>query len=196
MVDTLSDIAVRGVTSSELQKYRNLFELYDADGSGCISLPELGDILPRMGIFLGGEELAQLFQILDSDDSGELSFDEFIEVVVQQKQLAQLSLLSEDRDSSRRLQENLRLRPWAVWPDSWARCAWDAATLCSALFFVIVVPLEAALRPPSYEHAPCTAGVEDCDPEFTVPHAARLPAALMLLADVPVRLLSAPAPPS
>ena len=64
--------------SAELAHAREVFQAFDADGSGTIGADELGDMLSALDIDASDEEAAALFRYLDSDGTGGVSFDEFL----------------------------------------------------------------------------------------------------------------------
>ena len=57
-------------------KARALFDKYDTDGSGCISILEFRKLCYDMGYFLTEKELELDVQILDVDGDGEISYEE------------------------------------------------------------------------------------------------------------------------
>eukprot|EP00756_Hemistasia_phaeocysticola_P011856 Hpha_TRINITY_DN15149_c3_g4::TRINITY_DN15149_c3_g4_i1::g.129963::m.129963 len=133
---------VKGISPEEVHRFESLFKLFDVDGSGCISIVELADLMPRLGVFLSEEELQVLFSAVDDDGSGYIDFQEFLALMVRQREANQLSLLeTEERISFNMLVEGMQL-PGKLWPDSLKVVAWESLVLCAALFFFIVVLLE------------------------------------------------------
>eukprot|EP01099_Mayorella_cantabrigiensis_P002306 TRINITY_DN2016_c0_g1_i1.p1 TRINITY_DN2016_c0_g1~~TRINITY_DN2016_c0_g1_i1.p1 ORF type:complete len:149 (-),score=44.36 TRINITY_DN2016_c0_g1_i1:269-715(-) len=63
------------------ESYRQAFALFDKDGSGSISLSEIGTVLSSLGHTPTQEELKDLLGDLDSDGNGEISFEEFLEMM-------------------------------------------------------------------------------------------------------------------
>ena len=57
-------------------KARTLFDKYDTDGSGCISIIEFRKLCYDMGYFLTDKELELDVQILDVDGDGEINYEE------------------------------------------------------------------------------------------------------------------------
>lgn len=92
-------------------------------------------------IFLADDELNRLFSALDADGSGDLSFEEFVEIVVHHRQLTQLSLVNDNRPSLMIMKNNM-LIPGKLWPDAPFRCYWDCLVAIFILWYTIVVPLE------------------------------------------------------
>jgi len=64
--------------SAELAHAREVFQTFDADGSGTIGAEELGDMLSALDIDASDEEAAALFRYLDGDGTGGVTFDEFL----------------------------------------------------------------------------------------------------------------------
>ena len=63
-------------TSLEVRA-RRLFERFDADSSGGISLNELKLCIRGMDDLVTGAEIEEMLKVCDSDHNGELSFEEF-----------------------------------------------------------------------------------------------------------------------
>ena len=64
-----------GETTTEIAV---VFEKYDADGSGKISVDELSSLCEELGYPLDEHELASALDELDSNDNNEIDQDEFI----------------------------------------------------------------------------------------------------------------------
>lgn len=61
-----------------MERARDVFEQYDADGSGDITARELGDMLTSLDVEASQEEADALFRYLDSDGNGAISLSEFL----------------------------------------------------------------------------------------------------------------------
>eukprot|EP00756_Hemistasia_phaeocysticola_P011855 Hpha_TRINITY_DN15149_c3_g3::TRINITY_DN15149_c3_g3_i1::g.129960::m.129960 len=161
--------SVKGISPEEIYRFETLFKLFDEDGSGCISIVELADLMPRLGMFLSEEELQVLFTAVDTDDSGYIDFNEFLALMVNQREANQLALLeSGERMTFSMLQEGSRLKSWKQWPDSTPVVIWEMVILVAAVFFYLIVLLE-------------DAGAT------TVHWSFRIPPAIVLLLDVVLR---------
>lgn len=68
-------------TEEELEEYRQVFALFDTDGSGAIGNDELGVAMRSMGLNPTEEELHNLVTEVDVDGNGEIDFDEFCMVM-------------------------------------------------------------------------------------------------------------------
>lgn len=55
-----------------------VFERFDKNGDGKISVVELGDVLKALGSVTSAEELAKMMQEIDTDSDGHISLDEFV----------------------------------------------------------------------------------------------------------------------
>ena len=64
---------------------RPIFDKFDADGSGTVSVSELGKITSLMKLKLSPAELKKLVVEADADGSGEVSFDEFASLIRKQQ---------------------------------------------------------------------------------------------------------------
>mmetsp|Transcript_10786 Transcript_10786/g.28284 ORF Transcript_10786/g.28284 Transcript_10786/m.28284 type:complete len:134 (-) Transcript_10786:373-774(-) len=69
------------LTDEQTQELKEIFELYDVDNSGTISLAEIRPILVNCGY--EDEEVSKIWKECDKDRSGELEFDEFISLMKQ-----------------------------------------------------------------------------------------------------------------
>ncbi len=78
------------IPESEIEEYKDAFNLFDKDGSGSIDHKEFFKVLKNLGQNVTKEEVDNIIKDLDQDNSGEISFDEFItymkRVKVQQEQ--------------------------------------------------------------------------------------------------------------
>ncbi|KAI8819803.1 hypothetical protein BJ741DRAFT_639599 [Chytriomyces cf. hyalinus JEL632] len=71
---------------------RQLFDRYDNDGSGSISISEFRSLCYDMGYFLSDEELLLDIKLLDVDGNGTLSYAEFIKWWKQDDRFRRLQL--------------------------------------------------------------------------------------------------------
>ena len=65
----------------------NMFDSFDTDGSGSISLDELGDAIERLGLRVSSRQRRAMLRKFDVDASGEIERDEF-EAIVKEAQAA------------------------------------------------------------------------------------------------------------
>ncbi|KAI8914190.1 hypothetical protein EDD86DRAFT_273297 [Gorgonomyces haynaldii] len=65
--------------AADTAQLKKLFENYDKDKSGAISLQELYPLCCDMGLVLSKSELQAQMSILDSSGNGQVSFEEFTE---------------------------------------------------------------------------------------------------------------------
>jgi len=99
-----------GFTKAEVMAFQALFQKFDADSSGEISVLELGDVFRYLGHHLQLHHLYAFIVQVDNDGNGELRFQEFLKLMSlhRQKELASIRLIfddlaREDRLSSERL---------------------------------------------------------------------------------------------
>ena len=65
-------------TTSFEQHLREMFELYDDDGSGGIDQHELRSLMAQLGIDLTDEELFFMIAEADADGDGDIDYEEFV----------------------------------------------------------------------------------------------------------------------
>jgi Ca2+-binding EF-hand superfamily protein len=68
----------RPLTNAQIEQLREVFQHFDADGSGTIDVEELGTVFESMGQALSQQELESLMKQADDDGSGEIDFEEFL----------------------------------------------------------------------------------------------------------------------
>ncbi|CAD5207897.1 unnamed protein product [Bursaphelenchus okinawaensis] len=61
----------------EMDEYRQLFDMFDADGSGAIGNEELKEAILSLGQNISDHEIEALIKEVDEDGNGEIDFDEF-----------------------------------------------------------------------------------------------------------------------
>ena len=66
------------IPESEIEEYKDAFNLFDKDGSGSVDRKEFLKVLKNLGQNVTKEEVDEIIKDLDQDNSGEISFDEFI----------------------------------------------------------------------------------------------------------------------
>ncbi|GBG26849.1 Calmodulin [Hondaea fermentalgiana] len=72
----LHDRIVQGHTD-DLVYVRQVFNRYDKDNNGSLSVPELAACCKELGTDFAANELVAIFEYLDKDFSGKLSYEEF-----------------------------------------------------------------------------------------------------------------------
>ncbi|KAI6174410.1 hypothetical protein M3Y98_01187000 [Aphelenchoides besseyi] len=64
-------------TKSEIEDYRQLFSMFDTDGSGAIGNEELKQAIISIGMQASDKEIDDLIKEVDEDGNGEIDFSEF-----------------------------------------------------------------------------------------------------------------------
>ncbi|CAD5211099.1 unnamed protein product [Bursaphelenchus xylophilus] len=62
---------------AEMDEFRQLFDMFDADGSGAIGNEELKEAIMSLGQNISDQEIEDLIKEVDEDGNGEIDFDEF-----------------------------------------------------------------------------------------------------------------------
>jgi len=69
------------LTTDQIEHFREVFSVFDADGSAAIDGSELGSCLRALGQNLSEEELKELIMSVDDDGSGSIDFEEFLGMI-------------------------------------------------------------------------------------------------------------------
>ena len=64
-----------------MERFRNVFDMFDADGDGTISCDELGPILLSLGYSPANHEIKRILEEYDVDKSGDLDFEEYVNLL-------------------------------------------------------------------------------------------------------------------
>ena len=78
-----------------MENLRELFDRFDTDGGGTVSAFELDAALIQMGMNLSMDDIEAMMKEVDKDSSGEISFQEFVNLMMRDKK-------NEDKLSSER----------------------------------------------------------------------------------------------
>ena len=68
-----------------IQKCREAFNTFDADGSGSIDAQEMRSLLEAIGVNPSEEELFRFMSEVDEDGTGEIEFGEFLRAFEKQR---------------------------------------------------------------------------------------------------------------
>ena len=105
------------VEGAELQRERlqEVFDEFDADGSGAVSTCEMVKICEALGVEKSADEISELMRVSDPDGSGNIDFEEFVKAMtgdsagadnlrqlVKRSSLARLSQRVQDLDIGQR----------------------------------------------------------------------------------------------
>lgn len=68
----------KALNNEQIARLKEVFDEFDADGSGSIDAGELRNVFLSMGQEASVEEMSQMIAGVDDDDSGEIEFNEFM----------------------------------------------------------------------------------------------------------------------
>lgn len=71
------------LTEGMLHELKTIFQSYDFDGSGILSKNELNRFFRSMGKYFSNQELYEALDIIDNNNDGQVSFQEFIQFVLE-----------------------------------------------------------------------------------------------------------------
>jgi len=75
----------RGYSIEQLNDFREVFNLFDKDKDGRLSVEELTKVFKTLGVVTTGDEkIKQMIEHVDTDKSGAVEFEEFLNVMQQQ----------------------------------------------------------------------------------------------------------------
>ena len=69
------------LTEEQIEDFKGVFEMFDADGDKSISVKELSTIMRSLGQNPTEEEVKQMIAEADKDDSGNIEFPEFCDLM-------------------------------------------------------------------------------------------------------------------
>lgn len=68
----------KALNNEQIARLKEVFEHFDADGSGSIDATELKNVFQSMGTETTEEEMEEMIQGVDDDGSGQIEFNEFL----------------------------------------------------------------------------------------------------------------------
>ena len=68
----------RTLNNEQIQRLKEVFDHFDADGSGSIDADELVNVFSSMGQDVTREDMEEMIRGVDDDDSGQIEFPEFM----------------------------------------------------------------------------------------------------------------------
>ncbi|KAK4161779.1 hypothetical protein QBC43DRAFT_268072 [Cladorrhinum sp. PSN259] len=71
------------LSPDEIAQYREVFEIFDKDGTGDITAAELGQVMRELGLNPSTEELQDIVNEADLNKDGVISFEEFLSLMSQ-----------------------------------------------------------------------------------------------------------------
>ncbi|CAJ0944532.1 unnamed protein product, partial [Mesorhabditis belari] len=78
-------------SKKELKEWKQLFGMFDTDGSGAIGSEELKRAMKALGVGMSDEHIENIIKEVDSDGNGEIDFDEFCACMKKSQTLAKVT---------------------------------------------------------------------------------------------------------
>uniref|UniRef100_A0A0M3I3M0 Calmodulin n=1 Tax=Ascaris lumbricoides TaxID=6252 RepID=A0A0M3I3M0_ASCLU len=78
-------------TKAEVEEYKQLFSMFDTDGSGAIGNNELKQAMMSIGLNANDQEIDNLMREVDEDGNGEIDFAEFCACMKKSQSLVKTS---------------------------------------------------------------------------------------------------------
>ena len=72
------------IPEDKIAEYKETFDMFDKDGSGTISVPEIVKIMKNFGYPIKKSEAQQMIADIDDNGDGELDFEEFVTLMEKQ----------------------------------------------------------------------------------------------------------------
>ncbi|KAH6845627.1 hypothetical protein B0I37DRAFT_380713 [Chaetomium sp. MPI-CAGE-AT-0009] len=76
-------MAPHKLSPEEVAQYKEVFQIFDKDGTGDITADELGQVMRELGLNPSEAELRDLVSEADLDSDGVISFEEFLALMSQ-----------------------------------------------------------------------------------------------------------------
>ncbi|KAF9876088.1 calmodulin [Colletotrichum karsti] len=80
-------MAAAGLTEEQRAQYKEVFDLFDKDGTGDITAQELGEVMRSLGLNPSDTELTDMVNEVDADNNGTIDFNEFLNLMAQKVQV-------------------------------------------------------------------------------------------------------------
>lgn len=77
--------ALGSLSTEDLEKFKQMFMMFDKDGDGTVSTKELGAVMRSIGLYPTEEELEEMIDEADRDDSGTVDFHEFVNLMAKRE---------------------------------------------------------------------------------------------------------------
>jgi calmodulin len=71
------------LSPAEVEQYKEVFQVFDKDGTGDITASELGEVMRELGLNPSEAELRDLVSEVDVNNDGVISFEEFLGLMSQ-----------------------------------------------------------------------------------------------------------------
>ncbi|KAK3146272.1 hypothetical protein QOZ80_3BG0263880 [Eleusine coracana subsp. coracana] len=88
------------LTTEQIAALKEVFNVFDKNGDGCITSEELGSVMSSLGQNLSESELQDMIKVVDADCNGTIEFSEFLNL---------MAYKLKDPDSEEELREAFKL---------------------------------------------------------------------------------------
>ena len=82
MLDPLERRIYEEMTQEKKDEYKEIFAIFDSDGSGSIQHEEIADVMRTLGQNPTDEEVDEMVKKIDVDGNGEVEFEEFLILMI------------------------------------------------------------------------------------------------------------------
>ena len=127
------------ITPAEFNNYQRMFQTFDADSSGTMDIDELSQVMGYVGNVIEKDELRRLVKEMDPDGDGDLTFEQFLTLMVRHKETNKYKVDSMPSDTSSHLFQALRGKKGRFQPDAPWRWAWESVLTLGTLYYVLVI---------------------------------------------------------
>merc|ERR1712106_153291 len=79
-----NEVVENDISNEDKEMVTKVFNKFDSDGTGAVSISELGNIMRSIGMFPTDDEVDDLLEYMDNDGSGVLELDELEKHMAQQ----------------------------------------------------------------------------------------------------------------
>lgn len=97
-------LVIQQLGKFEYERYLELFNKFDRDGSGSLEAEELAEMLKEIGMDVLVDDIADIIDEFDEDKNGYIDFDEFVKIFITFNQASQ-SESSDHSSTDRRMEE-------------------------------------------------------------------------------------------
>ena len=125
------------ITPAEFNNYQRMFQTFDADSSGTIDVDELEKVMGYVGNIIEHDELERLVKELDPNGNGELTFEQFLSLMVRHKENYKYKVDNKGDEAHTHLMQALRGSQRRFRPDATWRWAWESILTVASFYYVV-----------------------------------------------------------